>query len=233
MVPGSTAVNAYWNFFDTFNTRDAYSFASSLNYPHMRVTWRLDPTAFADAEAYALNQTWDALIDQGWDHSEGLEPRVIHESPDKVHIAGGWQRIDGEGKVILSNLVCYIATWVSGVWGIQCRFGTDAGSGSADLRSDQHDDSLRCAARFLQAVRDNDDIELSNVCTDNYHEVGIGRLSTFGERNWEPGFGRNPDLDIVHSGPRSATLSLSSESGGALLYMTYGDIWKVKATSWI
>ena len=155
-MPRATAIEAYWNFFESFNTRDAYQFAVSLNYPHVRMTWRMSPTVYADAEADALQQNWQPLIERGWDHSEGLEPQIIHTSPNKVHIAGGWQRVDAHGNVILPNLVCYIVTKVYAVWGIQCRFGTDSGNLTEELQSARRDEGLLCAAKFIQSVKDED-----------------------------------------------------------------------------
>lgn len=232
-MPIPTAIDAYWNFFQSFNSRDAHSFAHALNYPHIRMTWRLAPTVYADAEAYALRQNWDPLIARGWDHSEGLEPEILHESDDKVHLAGGWQRVEAEGNVILPNLVCYIVTCVDSVWGIQSRFGTDSGDRASDLHSERRDNCFLIAGRFLQAIRDDDDEKLVGICAVDYYEIGVGKLATFQKRNRGPELGRNPDLSAVHYGPHSATLAVTSDSGGALLYLTFENEWRVKATSWI
>ena len=232
-MPRSTAVEAYWNFFESFNTRDACQFASALNYPHVRMTWHLPPTVFRDVEAYALRQNWDTLLARGWNHSEGLEPETLHESAEKVHIAGGWQRVDAEGNVILPNRVCYIVTRVDDVWGIQCRFGTDSGTLSKELQPDRRDAGLRLAGTCLQAVQNQDEEALSAVCTDDYHEIGVSELFTFRTRNTHPNLSRNPVISVIQDVPRSASVSVTSDLGGALLYLTHDQEWTIKAASWI
>ena len=56
----------------------------------------------------------------------GIEPVRLHESDDKVHLAGGWTRFNADDEPILSNRVTYILTRIEGAWGIQARFGTDS-----------------------------------------------------------------------------------------------------------
>ena len=120
-----TPLDAYFNFFASFNTRDAWQFSSALQYPHVRLSSHSEPVIYADTEAHALRTSWDRFIEAGWDHTEGMEPTVIHSSDDKYHIQGGWNRIKPNGDTLLTNRVTYVVTKIDENWGIQCRYGTD------------------------------------------------------------------------------------------------------------
>ena len=124
--PVASALEVYWRFFEGTNSRDPVRVVDALNYPHVRVGARGETGIVPDRETHAGKMTFDALLETGWDHTVGVEPEVLHESSDKVHLRGGWTRYDSDIKPIMTNAVTYIVTLVEGRWGFQSRFGTDS-----------------------------------------------------------------------------------------------------------
>ena len=170
-----SGLDAYWRFFETFNTRDAHAFSSAMSYPHVRVSWAREPIVLADQEAHALSVGWDAFIKSGWDHTVGSDPEVIGHSDKKVHIAGGWTRFTASNKPILTNKVCYIATCVEGRWGIQSRFGTDPGNDSIEHTDESRVQAQECVRQFLHALDSNKRV-IEQYTSDEFFVISVGEV---------------------------------------------------------
>ena len=118
--------DTYWAFFEAFNAKDAEAWAGVMSYPHVRVSGRGSSRYFETPEEYASGRSWEQFEATGWVRTQGIEPTRLHESADKVHLAGGWTRYNDSDEPILSNRVTYILTRLDGSWGIQARFGVDS-----------------------------------------------------------------------------------------------------------
>ena len=123
--PDTSALAAYWRFFEGTNSRDVQRLTDALNFPHVRISARGNANIVPDAQTHVGRVSFDALIATGWDHTVGMEPEILDVVPRKVHIKGGWTRFTRDDKPIISNMVTYIVTLVDGHWGVQSRFGTD------------------------------------------------------------------------------------------------------------
>ena len=123
--PDTSALAAYWRFFEGTNSRDSKQVTDALNYPHVRISARGNANIVRHRQTHAARMSFDPLLATGWDHTVGMEPEVLHVAPRKVHIKGGWTRHDRNGRPIMTNMVTYIATLADGHWGLQSRFGTD------------------------------------------------------------------------------------------------------------
>lgn len=116
----------YHEFFRADSAKDATAWAAVMSYPHTRVSATGPSPYYETPEDYAARASWDAREATGWVRSVGVDPIRIHESADKVHLAGGWTRYNAKDEPILRNRVTYIVTRLDGSWGIQARFGTDS-----------------------------------------------------------------------------------------------------------
>ena len=123
--PETSALAAYWRFFEATNSRDVQRLTDALNFPHVRISARGNANVVPDTQTHLGRVSYDAIIATGWDHTVGMAPEILDVASNKVHIKGGWTRFTGDDKPIISNVVTYIATLVDGHWGIQSRFGTD------------------------------------------------------------------------------------------------------------
>ena len=223
----STPIEAYYDFFRSFNTRDPHVFAMSLHYPHVRMSWIQDPRIFADAEAHSLNQSWDRLVEAGWDHSVGVEPSVIHESPDKVHIEGGWTRVREDGSQLLVNRVSYIVTRLDGLWGIQCRFGMDDGTDTAEPL----DDPLRAVGRIVDADSTDQIWQMIDAPLFTIEPGRIEKASTVSQLAWRKPSGAS--TSVVQCSANAATVAALGSGTSALIYLVKKESWMLKAVSWI
>ena len=72
-------------FITTRNSRNAETWASSLNFPHVRPS-PIGEIRVADTpEIYIAAVNYDQVIKSGWDHSEWDYKHVIHTSPDESY----------------------------------------------------------------------------------------------------------------------------------------------------
>lgn len=152
--PETSALAAYWRFFDGTNSRDSKQVTDALNYPHVRISARSNANIVRHRQTHAARMSFDPLLATGWDHTVGMEPQVLHAAPRKVHIRGGWTRYDRDGRPIMTNMVTYIATLADGRWGLQSRFGTDTDLfwGKPEDRPDEVEVDLESNARKAEGV---------------------------------------------------------------------------------
>jgi hypothetical protein len=135
------AMQALDRYLETWNSRDARQWASSLHFPHVRP----GPGAFelsATAEQYIAGVNFQQTLATGWHHSEWVSRRVLHTGADKAHIAGAWQRYTAEDKPLVGSVITYVVTRQAGRWGVLARFaagptGLGAAASSANAASAQ------------------------------------------------------------------------------------------------
>ena len=168
--------DAYFGFFRADSAKDAVGWAAVMNYPHVRVAARAAGKLFYcdTAEEYAAGADWTAREATGWVLSRGREPIRAHESPNKVHLLGGWTRYNAEDEPILSNRVTYILTKPGRSWGIQARFsadtftGQDTGEGAAS--------AVGLAEQFATAKSDGDSAACASLCRYPFVQIGVGAV---------------------------------------------------------
>ena len=116
---GKAAVRA---FIDAFNTRDSAAMADAFHFPHIRFASG-QFAVFESREDFVrrFDANTSALEAEGWDHTvlESLE--VVHEVPDKVHLAIEYTRRRADDSVYSRFNSLWIATLQDGHWGIQFR----------------------------------------------------------------------------------------------------------------
>ena len=170
----SNALDAYWNFFTSFNTRDPREFSAALNYPHVRISPRRRPVVVATLDEHAARQTWQPFIDAGWDHTVGQQPTLLHDGDDRAHIIGGWTRYTAEDEHILTNYVCYIATNGPDGWGIQSRFGIDGDPSEANFTT-----AIEVVERYLDAVGAGDWQAAATLVNYPTFRIDVGQVTEF------------------------------------------------------
>lgn len=117
------ASQALDRFMETWNTRDPLTWASSLNYPHVRPSSNPSFDLFRSAEEYAANTNFNQTLATGWRYSRWHSREILQAGADKVHIAGRWIRFDENDNPTISSLVTYVVSNRDGQWGLQSRFG--------------------------------------------------------------------------------------------------------------
>ncbi len=114
--------NAAHRFIEAFNKQDHIALAGTLNYPHKRLAngkfWQVDN---AEAFAQASEHNEPNLRAEGWDHTTVRSISVVHQGPNKEHIALTIDRHKADGTVYNSFDTFWIATCENEHWGIQFR----------------------------------------------------------------------------------------------------------------
>ncbi len=170
--------DAYLEFFRADSAQDAKAWAAVMSYPHVRVSAPGSTAYFETPEAYAARASWTRRKATGWVRSAGIEPARLHESADKVHLAGGWTRYNSKDEPILRNRVTYVLTRVDGRWGIQARFGTDS---FAEGERYDATPAIDLVGAYLQTLAHRDFAASAGLCRYPFTEVGIGRVDTYRE----------------------------------------------------
>ena len=165
-----TPAAAYWAFFENFNAKDPVGWAGAMSYPHVRVSAARPPArgagpsprtasgVYPTAEDYASmadGAGWERFEATGWVRTQGVTPRVVAASEDKVHLSGGWTRHRADDSEIVTNRVLYVLSRIDQGWGIQARFGIDGYAKGAD-RSDQADAALAALGRLMTTLEPGD-----------------------------------------------------------------------------
>ena len=251
---------AYWSFFDRFNAKDAEGWAAAMSYPHVRVSasappsrgGRFDPRTASfltpmpsDYASMATDAGWERFEATGWVRTQGLEPRRVHETDDKVHLAGGWTRFRADDSPIISNRVLYVLTRLEQGWGIQARFGLDSFAEGAD-RSAQEQQALAALALTMTTLEAGD----VDPWLDCFHYpltiVGApGAVQTLDDADaMRAAFGEwagaalpiQYEAEVIASGETGVTLAQSITRGGdsfqqAFLVAQGEDGWKTLAVT--
>ena len=117
-----TPEDAYFGFFEADASQNGDAWAAVMSYPHVRVDASGRTAYYDTARDYADNADWTSRVATGWVLTRGRDPVRLHESPNKVHLVGGWTRYNADDNPILWNRVTYIVTKPADSWGIQARF---------------------------------------------------------------------------------------------------------------
>ena len=166
----ATPTAAYWSFFENFNAKDPVGWAGAMSYPHVRVSATQQPrratgsnprTASGvyptanDYASMAREAGWGRFEATGWVRTQGITPRVVQASDEKVHLAGGWTRHRADDSGIVTNRVLYVLTNTDEGWGIQARFGVD-GWTREDARQAESEAALAALGRLMATLEPGD-----------------------------------------------------------------------------
>ena len=118
----TAASNAARDFIDAFNAQDHEALAATLNYPHIRLANGRFVTIETAKAFVSRSAKGAALLEaEGWDHTVLLNVDVVHDGPEKVHLALSIDRCHANGEVYNHFETLWIATLDDGHWGIQFR----------------------------------------------------------------------------------------------------------------
>ncbi len=127
------ALVALDRYLETWNSRDAAVWATSLHFPHVRP----GPGAFEmtqSPEEYVKGVNFEQTLKTGWHHSEWVLREVLQVGENKVHAWGSWQRYTADGKPLAGSDITYIITRIDGRWGVQARFAAGVSGVTVDER---------------------------------------------------------------------------------------------------
>ena len=239
-------------YLETWNTRNAERWVTSLHFPHVRP----GPGAFevwATREDYLAGVDFDRVLATGWEATRWDDRRVLHVGRDKVHVAGWWNRLDRTGASLLKGQMVYVVTHRNGLWRLEARLA--AGSPEDDARAS--DDHRRAALAAVQAYHDAFNSHDANALAAAVHfphvRHGDDRLEVWRDRDEylagpEPGrsrtwaetrilrceviqvSARGANVAVVY-GRMSARGEMLGEHEAIFLVTLRDGAWKVQAIS--
>ena len=167
--------DAYFGFFEADRAKDADAWAAVMSYPHVRVAATGKTDYFGTSRDYADAADWTSREATGWVRTVGREPVRLRDSPDRVHLLGGWTRYNAEDEPILWNRVTYILTRPGSSWGIQARFAV----GSYDGRDDEAaaEAAIGQVRRYYEALDEHDGKSCARLCRFPMVEAGVGEVA--------------------------------------------------------
>lgn len=107
------------DYMSAWNLKDLAAWERTFQFPHYRLAGGkmsvLDRPGLQDAA-----RVW-ASAGSDWHHSKWDRRRIVHSSPDKVHVDTKFTRCRADGSVIGSFESLYILTKEDGRWGVKMR----------------------------------------------------------------------------------------------------------------
>ena len=115
----AAAVEAYQ---DAWNAQDHERLAGTLNYPHVRLWGGAFATIETPEEFAEISKRGEAQLEaEGWHHTVTAKLEVVHEGPDKAHVALTNHRCRADGTVYHAFDTLWIVTNQDDHWGIKFR----------------------------------------------------------------------------------------------------------------
>jgi hypothetical protein len=246
------ALQALDRYLETWNSRDAERWATSLNFPHVRP----GPGAFElfkTPAQYAASVNFAQTLATGWHHSEWTTRRVLQIGSDKVHVAGSWLRYTEDGRQMVGTSVTYIVTNQSGRWGVLSRFaagptGTEPAAATKNSAS-----ALETIRAYFQAWNSHDPRALGAALHYPHVRIGDGALEVWSSvAEWlagpEPGRQRTwyetrlDQAEVVQVSANGVNVAVTysrrdragdvmSKYEAVILVVRRDDAWKVQALS--
>jgi hypothetical protein len=164
------ALIALDRYLETWTSRDAAVWATSLHFPHVRP----GPGAFEmtrTPEEYAKGVNFEQTLKTGWDHSEWVTRKVLQVGWDKVHASGTWQRYTADGTPMAGSDITYIITRQGDRWGVQARFAAGVNGLAAAERAANGAAALKAVTAFFDAWNAHDQDRLA--ATLHYPHVRV------------------------------------------------------------
>jgi hypothetical protein len=246
------AMVALDRYLETWNSRDAATWATSLHFPHVRP----GPGAFEmtrSPEEYVKGVNFEQTLKTGWHHSEWVTREVLQIGVDKIHASGTWQRYTADDQPLAGSDITYILTRQNGRWGVQARFAAGVNGADEKTRATNAKTALQAVTAFFDAWNSHDVNRLAAAL--HYPHV---RIADGGIEIWrtpadylagpEPGRQRTwfqtridasrvvqataTGVNMVVSFSRvDRTGAVLSKDEGVFLAVSRDGVWKVQARS--
>lgn len=172
------AMVALDRYLETWNSRDAAVWATSLHFPHVRP----GPGAFEmtrSPEEYVKGVDFAQTLKTGWHHSEWVTREVLQVGIDKVHASGTWQRYTADGKPLAGSDITYIITRNGGRWGIQARFAAGVNGIDAAGAARSSAAAIVAVTAFMQAWNSHDEQKLAAAIHFPHVRIADGQVETW------------------------------------------------------
>ena len=246
------AMVALDRYLETWNSRDAATWAGSLHFPHVRP----GPGAFEmtrSPEEYTKGVNFEATLKTGWHHSEWVTREVLQVGADKIHASGTWRRYTADDKPLAGSDITYVITRSDGRWGVQARFAAGVNGADETTRTANGAAAAKAVGAFFDAWNSHDHQALAAALHFPHVRIADGRVEiwrTAGEllAGPEPGRQRTwyqtrvDSSRVVQATATGVNIIVSfsrldrrgavlSKDEGLFLAVVRDGVWKIQARS--
>ena len=172
------ALVALDRYLETWNSREAAVWATSLHFPHVRP----GPGAFEmtrSPEEYVKGVNFEQTLKTGWHHSEWVTREVLQVGAEKIHASGTWQRYTEDGRPLAGSDITYIITRIDGRWGVQARFAAGVNGIDSAVAKQNSASGLDAVTAFMQSWNSHDHQKLAAAIHYPHVRVADGRVETW------------------------------------------------------
>jgi hypothetical protein len=172
------AMAALDRYLETWNSRDAATWASSLHFPHVRP----GPGAFEmtrSPEEYIKGVDFAATLKTGWHHSEWVTREVLQVGVDKIHASGTWQRYTADEKPLAGSDITYVITRQRDRWGVQARFAAGVNGIDAAAAKKNSAAALDAFSVFMKAWNSHDPQALADAIHYPHVRIADGAVEVW------------------------------------------------------
>jgi hypothetical protein len=172
------AMAALDRYLETWNSRDAATWASSLHFPHVRP----GPGAFEmtrSPEEYIKGVDFAATLKTGWHHSEWVTREVLQVGVDKIHASGTWQRYTADEKPLAGSDITYVITRQRDRWGVQARFAAGVNGIDAAAAKKNSAAALNAFSVFMKAWNSHDPQALADAIHYPHVRIADGAVEVW------------------------------------------------------
>jgi hypothetical protein len=165
-------------YLETWNSRDAATWASSLHFPHVRP----GPGAFEmtrSPEEYIKGVDFAATLKTGWHHSEWVTREVLQVGVDKIHASGTWQRYTADEKPLAGSDITYVITRQRDRWGVQARFAAGVNGIDAAAAKKNSAAALNAFSVFMKAWNSHDPQALADAIHYPHVRIADGAVEVW------------------------------------------------------
>jgi hypothetical protein len=172
------AMVALDRYLETWNSRDAATWATSLHFPHVRP----GPGAFEmtrSPEEYIKGVDFAATLKTGWHHSEWVTREVLQVGVDKIHASGTWQRYTADEKPLAGSDITYVITRQRDRWGVQARFAAGVNGIDAAAAKKNSAAALDAFSVFMKAWNSHDPQALADAIHYPHVRIADGAVEVW------------------------------------------------------
>jgi hypothetical protein len=172
------AMVALDRYLETWNSRDAATWATSLHFPHVRP----GPGAFEmtrSPEEYIKGVDFAATLKTGWHHSEWVTREVLQVGVDKIHASGTWQRYTADEKPLAGSDITYVITRQRDRWGVQARFAAGVNGIDAAAAKKNSAAALDAFSVFMKAWNSHDPQALADAIHYPHVRIADGAIEVW------------------------------------------------------
>ena len=115
----AAAMKCLDEYMTTWNSKDTVAWERTFHFPHYRLA--SGKMTVLERPGLQSPKLFETMTASGWHHSKWDRRKIIHATPDKIHVDTKFTRYRADNSVLGSYESLYILTKEDGRWGVKMR----------------------------------------------------------------------------------------------------------------